>query len=169
MKVKYELTPDDWAAFGEYHARNSRSFQRAVRTGTVVGVLFFIAIGGILSLSEHSPTMLVAGLVAAIFWGWYWPRKTIANVRAQMSTRDRQCVRGRHFMEALPEGLHAKCDVTDSMIVWAGIHNVIRTADHVFVMLSDVQGYVIPKKRVIAGELEPLVGEIERLRTRPVA
>jgi len=69
-------------------------------------------------------------------------------------------------MEVLPEGLHAKCDVTDSVIGWAGIRDVIRTADHVFVMLSDEQGYVVPKKRVITGDLEPLIDEVEHLRRR---
>jgi len=166
MKVEYEITPEDWAAFGEYHARTSSHFRKFVHVGIAVGVVLLLAIGEILSLSTDSPVFVVVGLVAAIIWVLYWPRQVIANVRTHMARKDQPCLRGRHLMEVLPEGLHAKCDVTDSVIGWAGIRDVIRTADHVFVMLSDEQGYVVPKKRVITGDLEPLIDEVEHLRRR---
>jgi hypothetical protein len=67
-------------------------------------------------------------------------------------------------MEALQDGLRAKCDVIDSLIGWVGIHDLIQVPEHLFVMLSAMQGYVIPKARVISGDVDAFLREFQRLR-----
>jgi hypothetical protein len=166
MKIEYEITPEDWGAFGEFHARKSPEYRRVSYFGVVVGV-FVVFCGTAVAWSQiaKSPAFLAAGLALAVAWSFYWPRHLVAHARAHMTSADRPCLRGRHSMEASQDGLRAKCDVTDAMIGWVGVHDVLQTSDHIFVMLSAVQGYVIPKKRVMSGELDAFVREVERLRT----
>lgn len=105
-----------------------------------------------------------AGVIAGMVWAAFWPGEVVAQVSASMTRKDRLCLRGSHIMEALPAGLWAKCDVAESTIAWIGIRDLIRTPDHVFVMLDEMQGYVIPRKLVTSGELDAFIGEVERLR-----
>ncbi|HUR81707.1 MAG TPA: YcxB family protein [Thermoanaerobaculia bacterium] len=42
---------------------------------------------------------------------------------------------------------------------WTSVHDVAVTSRHVLVMLSDVQGYVVPKERIRAGDLDQFVRE----------
>lgn len=163
LRVEYEITPDDWAAFGEYHARTAPQMRRLVRRGVVQSMLSILIVTGLFSALQHSLAYLAAGAVVAVFWGWYWPRQVIANVRAQMARKNRPCGQGMHVMESLPDGLHVKCEMGESRYTWPAIRRVITTSDHVFVMLDDVQGYVIPRKRVITGELEQLADEMRTL------
>lgn len=164
MRIEYEITPEDWSAFGEYHARTSLRMRRFIYSGAAFGVMFVLAVTGLLSATAHSVSYLWFGVAYSIFWVWYWPRRVVANVRAHMAAKSRPCMSGLHVIEALPDGLHTKCDLSESRIGWAGIRRVIRTTDHAFVMLDDLQGYVIPKRRVVAGDFEPLIDEIESRR-----
>lgn len=164
LRIEYEITPEDWSAFGEYHVRTAPQMRRFVHNGVALGVMFVLAVTGLLSATTHSISFLVFGVVFAVFWVWYWPHRVVVSVRAHMAAKNRPCMRGLHVIEALPDGLHTKCDLSESRIGWAGIRRVIRTTDHAFVMLDDVQGYVIPKRRVITGDFEPLIDEIESRR-----
>jgi hypothetical protein len=84
-----------------------------------------------------------------------------------MAAKERACLRGRHFMEALPAGLRSRCDLADSTIAWAGIRDAIETPDHVFLMLDELQGYVLPKQRVVAGNVGRFLLEVARFRATP--
>lgn len=165
MKIEYEITPEDWGAFGEFHARKSSEYRRAAYFGVMVGV-FVVLCGTAAAWSQFGtwPAVLGGGLALAVAWGFYWPRHLVAHARAHMTSTDRPCLRGRHSMQASQDGLRAKCDVTDAMIGWVGVHDLLQTSEHIFVMLSAMQGYVIPKKRVISGDLNAFVREVERLR-----
>lgn len=164
MRVEYELTPDDWAAFGEHCARTAPGFQKTTQVGLVIGMLLILGCSALLSLRAGTFLWLFAGMVAALIWGLYWPWYVVSHARSHMRVREQPCLRGGHLIEAVAEGLHAKCDITESTVRWPGIRSVSETPDHVFVMLSDVQGYIIPKRRVTNGSLELLLQEIDHYR-----
>ena len=164
MQIEYELTPDDWAAFGEYHARHSPHFQRAKNRSVLNGILLAVAIGVLLWIFAGPAVAVVIALCAAAGSAWYAPRQLLAHTRAHMAAKDRACLRGRHFIEALPSGLRSRCDLADSTIAWAGIRDAIETADHVFLMLDELQGYVLPKQRIVAGDIRSFLREVAKFR-----
>lgn len=161
MKIEYELTKDDWADFGEFCARTAPEFVRAARVGVTSGVVFILGASGLLSLKSHAPWMLVAGGCAAVVWALFWPRRLVSHARVHMRERQRACLSGIHAMEATPEALNAKCDITQSSVRWTGVSHIAKTARHVFVMLSGGQGYVIPKERIRSGNVDEFVSEAE--------
>lgn len=67
------------------------------------------------------------------------------------------CLRGRHVMEALSTGLLGSCDITSRTTQWNGVAGIAETSSHVFVMLAPEQGYVIPRKRIVSGDLDRFV------------
>jgi hypothetical protein len=166
MRIAYEITPEDWAAVGEHYVRTSAEMKRIRHMWVLGGILCVLGAAALLWSRTGSPVWMLAGLPLAAVWAWYWPRRVIANVRSYMARQDRPCLRGRHMMEALPEGLHARCDITNSTVAWIGIHDIIQTPDHVFVILAGLQAYVIPRKLVVAGEVDRFVVEAQRFHAQ---
>jgi hypothetical protein len=164
MQIEYVLTPDDWAAFGEYHARHSPHFQRVKNRMTLNAILLAIAFGVILWIYANAAMALSVAICSAAGSVWYGRRQLVAHVRAHMTSKERACLRGPHFMEALPAGLRSRCDITDSTIAWVGIRDAIETPDHVFLMLDELQGYVVPKKRIVGGDVGLFLLEIAKFR-----
>ena len=164
MRIEYELTPEYWAAFGEHCGRTAPGFRRTAVIGSLFGVVLILLTTVVLWQRSDSYVWLIIGFAGAGAWGLYWPRYLVSHARSHMRNREQPCLRGRHVMEAAANGLSAECEITSSVVKWPGIHAVSQTADHVFVMLSDVQGYVIPKKRVTSGDVEHFVRELHQHR-----
>lgn len=161
MRIEYELTKDDWGAFGEFCARTAPEFLRAARVGVAVGVLSILAVSALLSLELHAVSFLVTGICAAVGWAVVWPRRLVSNARTHMRGRQRACLTGVHAMETTPEALNAKCDITQSSVKWMGVSHIAKTARHVFIILSGGQGFVIPKERICSGNLDEFIREAE--------
>lgn len=164
MRIEYLLTPDDWAAFGEHHARNAPHFQRAKNRAVRNGVLLALVIGVATCIVTKSAVPSVIAACAAIGWAWNASGRLVADVRTHMASKERACLRGRHILEALPAGLRSRCDIADSTVAWAGIREVIETSDHAFLMLDELQGYVIPKKHIVAGDVRHFQIEVANFR-----
>ena len=162
MRIEYELTPGDWAEFGEYVATHASAMRKVVREGQQSGTIAVLLVFGALSWALKSWFPLVVGAVLAALWLWHWPRQIVRKSRESMLARDLLCLKGRHVLEALPEGLRSHCDVSDITTRWAGIHAIAETPSHVFVMLSEVQGYTIPRAGIVSGDLEELVRLVRR-------
>ena len=140
MRIEYELTPEDWAAFGEYVATHASAMRKVVREGQQSGAIAMLLVFVALSWALKSWFPLVVGAVLAALWMWHWPRQVVRKARESVVARDLPCLQGRHVLEALPEGLRSHCDISDTTTRWAGIHSIGETPSHVFVMFSEVQG-----------------------------
>lgn len=162
MKIEYELTPEDWADFGEYCARTAPEFRRARRNNITSGVITVVALSILLWLTTRSLTMVVSATVFGLAGALLWPNRLVSHARSHMQKRERPCLTGRHILETTPEALLSRCDVTESTTRWTGVHHVAETTRHVFVMLSDVQGYVIPKARICEGDLNQFANEARK-------
>lgn len=160
-RIEYELTKDDWADFGEFCARTVPEFVRVARMGIATRVVMALAASGVLFAKLHSPWVLAVGACVAVAWAWSWPRHLVSHARRHMRERKRACLSGIHAMEATPEALNAKCDITESSVRWTGISRIVTTARHVFVMLSGGQGYVVPKERIRAGNIDEFIRDAE--------
>ena len=162
MKIEYELTPEDWADFGEYCARTAPEFRRAQRNNIMSGAITAVALSVFLWFTTRSHTIAVAAAVFGLAGALFWPNRLVSHARAHMQKRERPCLTGRHILETTPEALIARCDVTESTTRWAGVHHVAETTRHVLVMLNDVQGYVIPKARICEGDLNQFANEARK-------
>ena len=167
MKIEYDLTPEDWGDFGEYCARTSPEFRRARRRSMVSGVLSIMIACVILWIMAGSLGSVVVVAVFGFAGLFLWPDRLVSHARSHMRERERPCLSGRHVLEATPDALVAKCDVTESSTRWAGVHHIGETTRHVFVMLNDVQGYVIPKARIRSGDLDQFASEAQKYASAP--
>lgn len=164
MRIEYELEPQDWAAFAEYHARHSTEWRRVARGVAFGGAFLIVMISGLVASAAISPAWLIAGIVLGLSWIWYWPRHLIRHAREHALAQERPCLSGRHVMEARADGLYASCDVTESVVRWPGVTEIISTPDHVFVMLGPSKGYSVAKQRLLAGDVESFVATASALQ-----
>ena len=162
MKIEYNLTPEDWADFGEYCVRTAPEALRARRNGITSAVVAVVVLSILLWLTIGSLTMVVTVAVFGLAGALFWPNHLVSHARSHMQERERPCLSGRHILETTPEALMARCDVTESTTRWVGIRHVAETKRHVFVMLNDVQGYVIPKARICGGDLQQFTSEAQK-------
>jgi hypothetical protein len=164
MRIEYELQPEDWAAFAEHCALTSPTYRRAARNVAVAGSLILFLLGAFAGAAANSVIWPAAGVALALAWLWYWPRQLVRSVRENAMRQERPCLTGRHVMEALPDGLHARCDITDSLTRWAGVTDIVAASRHVFVMLGEMKGYTISKSRVDSGDIESFITAARRYR-----
>jgi t-SNARE complex subunit (syntaxin) len=162
MKIEYDLTAEDWAALGEHCARTAAECRHARRNSVALGVIVVVVVSILLWLTTASLTMVVTAAAGGLFGALFWPNSIVSQAREQMVRRERPCLTGPHVLEATARGLIAKCDVTESITRWAGVHRVDETTRHVFVMLNDVQGFVVPKARIRGGDLVKFVSDAQR-------
>ena len=168
-RLEYDLTPDDVAAFGEFCVRNTPEFARAVGWNRAGGIVVILGISVALYVHFSSVGLLVTGFVSAAAFGWYWPRQVIRNARERMLRQTRACLNSRHVLETTDEGIHAACGVSDTRIRWQGFETIVEADEHVFLILDPGRGFMIPKKRIVAGDLGEFVRVVqERLRPAPV-
>jgi len=150
VRIEYELEPEDWGVFAQHCAARSRPFQRTMQMSRIVGSLGLIFATLSFLGGPVAQRALLAALLASA-WCWLTPRLMYRSVRRGALECERPCNRGRHALESSPDGLHAKCDVTESVHAWTGVRSVTSAPAHVFVLIGDALGYVIPRRRVISG------------------
>ncbi len=162
MKIEYELTSADWADFGEYCARTAPEFRRARRNNILSGLITVVVLSTILWPTTASLVMVGFDAVGSVTGALLWPNRMVPHARSHMQKRERLCLSGRHILEAHADGLVARCNVSESTTRWISVHHVAETTRHVFVMLSDVQGYVVPKNGIHEGDLGQFTSEARR-------
>jgi hypothetical protein len=167
MRIEFTLSPADWAQFGEFQVSRLATVRRQVRrTQAVMATavaLLSLAAAMVLDSWGIGSVAFGAGIIVV----WDVPRQVRANARRQMAALFDEgrnpCVRGRHRLEALAEGLAARCDASQSLTAWPAIEAVAQTPSHAFLLLGGGRGLVIPRERIIEGSLDSFLARVREL------
>lgn len=159
MKIEYELSPADWLAFGMHHVNHApvvKQWRGRVRD---IGSCVVLVAVMVPALATGWWGFFPLALAAAIGWYLGAPPLLVRYMQRQWSsavvdTRSNSCLRGRHTMEILPEGLRAVCDVQDTTLRWHAVSHVEATDQHSFVYIDPEQAYVVPRRGLLSGDYE---------------
>jgi YcxB-like protein len=156
LKIEYELKPEDWGEFAVYVASQSQSLRRSKWTLRLLvsGSLLIFAVDR--ARAHDSISAAVIAILAVALW-LSVPHMIFGNVRQHAMNRDRPCLRGRHSLEIVQEGIRATCDVSNSLHQWAGIRSIVSTSTHVFVLIGQSLGYTVPRAGIVEGNLDAFV------------
>jgi hypothetical protein len=161
MKIEFTLSIDDWVAFSLHYLETSAEGQRVRSNGRIYGCLFLFILGGLLAFWTASLVPLLFGLLAVVGWYLLWPQLLRSSQREATERRHYEsqnpCLNGVHRLEVTAEGLHASCDVSDTVIQWPGIARIATNATHGFVVLRNSTGYVIPREKVREGDFATFI------------
>jgi hypothetical protein len=153
VRLEYELIPEDWGAFVDYCTVHSKPSRKVSRTVRWVGSIAF-SLMSIIMWQARGLVWFVGCVFLVTAWWVYAPHLFRLSVRRQAMAHKRPCLRGRHTMEAVNDGVRASCDVSESLHRWAGIREVAKTQAHVFLLIGDSMGYTIPRERVLSGDID---------------
>jgi hypothetical protein len=156
--LEYQPNRDDRIAFSLHHSRNSAPAKKArvivIIACMVTGFLTppYSRIGWRIAMAILLPTLYL--LANRIITPWYVRR-------AHSEGRDR-VFNGVHRLVLQESGLHAETDVSVSDVRYEALERVVEVSSHVFVLVSATSAIVIPRSRIIRGDLAAFVGELKR-------
>jgi YcxB-like protein len=176
MRIVYENTLEDIAAFSRYHYDNSPAIRRLrlylLGIALVAGALCSVAVLRLLG-GDTLATWLSATLAATIVgimlvavpkrWSsWFWNsygRRYIA--RAYSEGRNRALF-GRHELQFSEDGVSERTEVGELNLRWSAIERIQCTDDYTFIYVSAVSALVLPRARVTEGDYGGFIADLER-------
>jgi hypothetical protein len=171
MKIVYETTIDDMVAFNRYHFTHSR-YVRRLRAAWVWGTSCAIVGLGLISVVSDDPlaskVVVVAVLVViaglnALFQSWFYPRNLDRHTRKMYKEGKNKGVIGHRELELNDSGLVSRSEIGASMVFIEAIEKVVSNEKYVFIYMSAIMAYVIPRDAVSEGNCDQFV---EALRQR---
>lgn len=151
----------------EAKARYWKSTFKTFLISLVFGLLFLAALGQSLRGNASSKSVLIYGLAAVVvFMAYLACRKFFvrASIRRAISEKPGATLEGNVDIVMDGEGVHCTSEGSRSTIEWGIVRQVQDTPTHIFLMVSDLQALLIPKR-----DLSPeLASEIVRFSTERV-
>jgi len=166
MKIEFMLSIDDWVAFSLNYLETSPEGKNLRSSGQTRGSIIICLIGIFFAVYFLSFWPFLIGLLAVCVWYFIWPKMLQSSQSAATERRHREsknpCLNGAHLLELTPVGLHASCDVSDTVIKWSGIARVESNSTHGFVYLRNNTGYVIPQGKVRDGDFAIFMANMQQ-------
>jgi hypothetical protein len=177
MSINFTLSMDDLIAFNRYHLCHSPMVRRTYWKGLLLPPLVWTVLCLLLSrlavsaqgtwlesIRDLLPLFLGAPVYLVIF-PLVRKRCISRQIGALLREGDNTSVLGAHRVEATPEGF---CQTNNSGLTqckWNAIKKVAISDDHIFLYLSAVSAFIIPKKGFTDEiQLTAFLGELDRYR-----
>jgi hypothetical protein len=157
---------EDMVAFNQYYFENSSCLRRQRIIAIAIFSTIYLGIGVVQTLVRDSVIpLLVWMVVAVVFSLWYYRAskkvnpKRIARLYSEEKNKGTFC---EHKLKILPEGIRETTDVGEQMITFAGIERIETTDTHAFIFIGTMQAHVIPRNRVLEGDLDEFISVLMR-------
>jgi hypothetical protein len=178
MRLRYENTANDFVAFNAFHLAQSPSYKRSIAIYTCVFGLatglavFFLAKSTSLEIVKSLPEeskILVAAVQAILVVAIYalllprvLRRSTMRQARKLLAEGQNKLFLCEHRVEITDDGLVTWSPYGESRVRWEAVERVQRTEPHTFLYVSAVAAFIIPHDRILEGDCEAFVAEIQR-------
>lgn len=158
MILRYNLTVEDMVALNRYHYAHSPTIRKTKLKYIILVSVLFIAASFLLPPKPGlTRPMIVAGAVilAALFSMIFIYRYSASlerNVRRLFKEGTNKGIICEHEIEIDEHGLVEKTEFKETRQSWQGVERIVETQSHVFIYMSSMAAYVIPKESVAAGD-----------------
>jgi hypothetical protein len=166
MEIEFTVEESDVVAFCEHHNEHSQFAQAARRRNTYGYGVGFVGLGILLFLVGNTG-LGVAFLLLGPFWIVYWPRRARRIYRKQAAALWREgrnpMFEGSHILQLDDADLVSISPVGESRIPLTTIQRVEATPRLLLIYLGAVQAIIIPRERVVRGDVDKFGVETQRL------
>lgn len=174
IRLEYEVTPADFEAFNLHVADRPRLRAQRRRRAIAFLILFPLAVAAIglvfrgkgkggPDLTWYILVQLAVGFavaaVAILLSHLLYRQRLRGVVRGMLGRNPREGFLGPQRLEAGPEGVTLESAHQRGTYRWSGVAGVEETATHLFVMLGEVYGIIVPKRGQDAAALAALRAE----------
>lgn len=152
MKIKYEITKDDYLKFNMFHLENSKGVKKELIMHRFVIPVLLLGAGYAFHVLAKAPllaSMLLAlsGAVAwSILYPEYYKKNAMKNVDKMLSRGVQSTSITKHTLSVKDEGIIASSPVGQSVNKWSEVKKFSETPEHLFIYITDKVAHVIPKK-----------------------
>ncbi|MBI1915411.1 MAG: YcxB family protein [Planctomycetes bacterium] len=165
MEIRYSLTQDDFFAFERYvRARSQQKARAQGRSRPRTRPIFWIIIGvfvvfAVIMFStnrggrggpviEWTPGLAAVctfyGLLGLlVLFGWLARR---AHPKRQYEVKKAKGLVDNVTFSLSPENLSWSTAVSTTIMAWSQVEHVGETDEHIFILISESEGYIIPRR-----------------------
>ena len=160
--VAYELDVDDMVAFAKHHMRHDREYASAISKTRWIWFIEMALLGGVAKLLEEPTFAVVCGVLAGYFLLFYprSARKDFVKAHSDHFQTLNKAYLGRQELTLENDQLHSKSNACYATIKVSILERLEETPTYVFIYQTPNQAIVIPKQRILSGNVEWLASEL---------
>ena len=167
--IRHGFLEEDMLEFQQHHLSRSPAFKRQQRS--VMLVMTILITGACLLIADPEgggpgpSAMVVAGGLVSVLFCVIFKLLTNRNVRnmtqKMLSEGANDGMFGEHLIEVDDEGIRKRSRFRESYAAWPVVRRMEETDGYLLIYVSSIEAHVIPKKRVMEGDLAVLTGIVE--------
>lgn len=165
--IEYANSLADLEAYSLYHLKRSPVGRRSLRMSAIIVGAIILLGSLILSFPNLDVAALLLSTIGAVAGALVYPsicaRAARTQTRRHYSSGRNMTVFGWHRLTLLDDELREENEGGSRSVRYEALEGVAETESHVFVFVTTVSAYVIPKNAVSSGALDSFVA---RLRER---
>lgn len=152
MKIKYQITKDDYLEFNMYHLENSPSVKKELRVHKYIIPLLLIAAAAAFSLLTGMPLVITFPifLIFAVLWSISYPKfykqNAMKNVSRVLDHGVQSQGAPRYVLNLKEDGVYATSGAGQTFNKWSDIIKFEETDSHIFLYVTEKLAHVVPKR-----------------------
>lgn len=170
LTVHYHMKPEDIGAFGVSACVRSGQMRKGQTFLASLHVLGFFVLGMLFATMQSSLPRFIATIVAFTMFGtlfglvaWQnYPRSLQKNMMKVENPKLGRSMFGDFSLTITENDFAIDHELAFSRTKWAAVRELVETPTHLFLMLSPVRGYVIPKTSLRGATPAELSAEFEK-------
>ncbi len=150
MKIKYEITKDDYLKFNMYHLENSPSVKKELRVHRFIIPLLLVAVAGAFSLLSGIPItitfpiFLILAILWSVFYPKYYKKNALKNVSKVLEHGVQSQGTPRYVLNVKDDGIYATSGAGQTFNKWDDIIKFEETDSHMFLYVTEKVAHVVP-------------------------
>lgn len=151
LSIEYELVPEDFVAFQKHFSKHSQTGRKKSHWRWILMSLVLV----VLTLNFFSPKRISGDnwwiwLVGLLFlWAVFYVmanREQNRRVHQMFEDGSNKLLFGKRMVYITPDEFSESSMFCQTILKWAGIQNLVTTADHLFVYISTTTAFVVPRR-----------------------
>ena len=163
MVLEYSFEEGDLVAFLDHHVRHSEA-ARGIRRRQTYGYAFLFALFGLIFWFFGEAALAIAFIVLGPLWIAWWPARSQQIYRKQALAMYREAqnplFEGPHVLTLDDVGLVATTPKAEARFALANVQRIVDIPDYVFIYLGAMQAFIIPRRRVVRGDVDGFVQQL---------
>jgi hypothetical protein len=170
LTARYRVEAEDMGAFAVVLCTRSGQLRRGRLVTATLIVCAFVVLGVGVAVQQTTEARFFGAvgaffLVGCVFatraWQGY-PALVKKNMMRTETPETGATLFGEFTVTVSDEGLGVEHELYSSQFRWAGLSELIETPTHLFLMMSPVRGYVVPKKGLSGASTREFAAAVRR-------
>jgi hypothetical protein len=166
VELEYRVEEGDLVAFLDQHMRHSEA-ARDIRRRQTYGYAFLFMVFGLVFWLFGEVALAIAFLVLGPLWIAWWPARAQRIYRKQALAMYREghnpMFTEPHLLRLEDTALVGGTASAQAQIALTSVQRIVETPDYLFVYVGAMQAFIVPRRRVVRGDVDIIV---QQLRAR---